>query len=90
MTKTIAEVEAEIGVIFNPSDGRSWYRLLGNDFGDFDTTCGHYRRTDEDGMLVLLRDDTMTEVRAYPHSPGVLASGWRHVIEVEEGADDQD
>lgn len=34
MTRTIAEIEAEIGVIVNPEDGRSWYRLLGRGFGD--------------------------------------------------------
>lgn len=82
--RTIPEVEAEIGVIKNPADGRSYYRLLGSDFGDFDVTCGHYRRTNPDGMLVLIRDDTMEECLAYPNAPGPLAAGWRGIVETPE------
>ena len=81
---TIAEVQSQIGEITNPADCRSWYRLLGEEFGDWDVTCGHYWRTDPDGMLVLVRDDTMQEVRAYPQCPGNLASGWRWVVEPDE------
>ena len=91
--RTIPEVQADIGIIVNPADGRSWYRLLGSDFGDWDTTCGHYRRTDEDGTLVLIRDDNMTEVRAYPHGPGgpgaTVASGWRGIIDADDEAPNQ-
>lgn len=84
--RTLSEVEAEIGIIVNPADGRHWYRLLGEDLGDFDCTCGHYRRTNADGSLTLVRDDTMAEVRAYADAPDELASGWRHIIEEHEDA----
>jgi hypothetical protein len=80
--RTIADVQAEIGVVSNPADGRSWYRLYGPDFGDFDTTVGHYRRTNADGRLVLVRDDTMQEITCESHGPGPggLGSGWRYYV----------
>ncbi len=82
--RTIAEIEAEIGVVANPADGRSWYRMLGSEFGDFDCTCGHYRSTNADGTVVLIRDDTMATINAKPLYDSPLASGWANMIEDEE------
>lgn len=79
--RTIADIEREIGVCFNPVDGRSWYRMLGENFGDWDCTCGHYRRANADGSVVLVRDDTMAEINAKPRYGDPLASGWAHMIE---------
>lgn len=84
MTRTIKDVQKEIGAVINPADGRSWYLLIGPDFGDFDTTVGHYRRTNPDGTLAVIRDDTMQEARCQSRPPHPLSTGWRHIIEEDE------